>query len=58
VRLDVVKQDPDDNRILECAVSAGSQFIVTGDKHLLRLRTYDGMRIITVSDFLDLSQTP
>jgi predicted nucleic acid-binding protein len=30
VRLDVVKEDPPDNRILECAVNAGSDFIVTG----------------------------
>ena len=32
--LDVVKADPDDNRILECAVAAGSDVIVTGDAHL------------------------
>jgi putative PIN family toxin of toxin-antitoxin system len=54
VTLDVIKEDPTDNRILECAVSAGSDFIVTGDKDLLRLRTYDSIRILTVSDFLDL----
>ncbi len=52
VILDVVKTDPDDDRILECAVSAGSDFILTGDKDLLRLGTYDSIRIITVSDFL------
>ena len=52
VILDVVKDDPDDNKILECAQSAGSEYIVTGDKDLLRLRQYDGMPIITVSHFL------
>jgi predicted nucleic acid-binding protein len=33
--LDVIPNDPDDNRVLECAVTAGSQFIVTGDSDLL-----------------------
>ena len=35
--LDVVKDDPDDNRIVECAVASGSDCIVTGDNDLLRL---------------------
>ena len=56
VRLDVVKDDPDDNKILECAVTAGSDFVVTGDNHLLRLGTYDAIKILTVSDFLGLGQ--
>src|ERR1035438_7623898 len=38
--LDVIKEDPPDNRILECAVEAGSDYIVTWDKDLLRLRRY------------------
>ena len=50
--LDVVKDDPDDNRIVECAVASGSDCIVTGDNHLLRLGEYAGIKIIRVSDFL------
>lgn len=38
VELNVIKDDPDDNLVLECAVSAGSDYIVTGDKDLLRLK--------------------
>ena len=53
VTLDVVKDDPDDNRILECAVSAVSDYIITGDKDLLRLGRYDGIKIINVSEFLN-----
>jgi putative PIN family toxin of toxin-antitoxin system len=56
VQLDVVKQDPADNRILEYAVTAGSDYIVTGDKDLLRLGTYDGIKILTVSDFLNVGR--
>jgi uncharacterized protein len=52
VQLEVVTADPDDNKIVECAVTAGSDFIVTGDKDLLRLGSYDSVQILTVSDFL------
>ena len=44
--------DEPDNRILECAVSAGASAIVTGDRHLLRLKTYEGIGIMTVSELL------
>jgi len=57
VQLDVIKEDPPDNRILECAVSSGSDYIVTGDKDLLRLGRYDSIRILTVANFLDLVRT-
>jgi putative PIN family toxin of toxin-antitoxin system len=50
--LDVLKADPDDNRILECAVAAGSDVIVTGDAHLLQLGAYRGIKIMKVADFL------
>ena len=33
--LDVVKDDPDDNRVLECAVAGRADYIVSGDRHLL-----------------------
>jgi putative PIN family toxin of toxin-antitoxin system len=42
--LDVVKNDPDDNRIVECAQASGSEFIVTGDNDLLRIGEYEGMK--------------
>jgi putative PIN family toxin of toxin-antitoxin system len=50
--LDVVKSEASDNRILECAVAAGSEFVVTGDDHLLRLGTFRGIVLVTVADFL------
>ena len=56
VQLSVIKEDPPDDRILECAVSAGSDYIVTGDKDLLRLGQYAGIRIISVAAFLDIFQ--
>ena len=56
VQLDVVKEDPDDNRILESASASASECIVTGDRHLLKLGRYDSVRILNVSDFLRLLQ--
>ena len=51
--LNVVKDDPDDDAVVECAVAAGSEVIVTGDKHLLRLGEYDGIQILQVREFLE-----
>jgi uncharacterized protein len=45
--------DPDDNRILECAVASNSDVIVTGDDHVLRLGTFEGIPIMTPREFLD-----
>ena len=51
IQLGVLRDEPD-NRILECAVAAGASAIVTGDRHLLRLRTYEGIGIMSVSELL------
>jgi uncharacterized protein len=51
-RLRVVSDEPD-NRILECAVAGRVQAIVTGDKALLALGEYNGVRIISLRDYLD-----
>jgi uncharacterized protein len=57
VQLDVVKRDPDDNRVLECAQSSGSDYIVTGDKDLLDIRQHAGARILRPIEFLALLRT-
>ena len=55
VELNVIAHDPPDNRVLECAMSAGSDYIVTGDKDLLRLKQFDSIRIVSVAEFLDIA---
>jgi putative PIN family toxin of toxin-antitoxin system len=47
-----VCRDPNDDMILECAVLAGAQFIISGDKDLLALESYRGIRIVTPAEFL------
>ncbi len=48
-----VADDPDDDRILECAVAARASFIVSGDRHLLALRSYQSISIVTPRKFLE-----
>ncbi len=50
----VVMEDPDDDVIVNCALSSRADFIVTGDNHLLKLKEYKGIKIINSSDFLKL----
>lgn len=50
--LDVVERDRDDNRVLECATAAQSEFVVTGDTDLLTLGSFRGIAIVTVASFL------
>ncbi len=47
ITLDVVPDDEDDNRIVECAVVGQAELIVTFDKDLLRLKAYETIGIIT-----------
>jgi putative PIN family toxin of toxin-antitoxin system len=51
LRLHHVSQDPDDNRVLECAVASRAQVIVSGDRHLLDLLAYRQIPVMTPADF-------
>lgn len=48
----VVRRDPSDNRVLECALAAHADVIVSGDQHLLALRDFRGIPIFTPTAFL------
>lgn len=52
VSIKAVPTDADDDRVLECAVAAGSDTIVSGDADLLRMGSFRGIRIQKVADFL------
>jgi len=49
-----ITEDEPDNRILECADEAGSEFIVSEDRDLLRLEQHRNARIIRAVDMLDV----
>jgi len=50
--VNVIRSDPDDNRILECAVEAHAHFIVSGDSHLLDLGTFEKISILSPAEYL------
>lgn len=52
--LNVIEDDPDDNRVLECALSANASYVISGDEHLLGLGEYQGIMIISPVGFLKL----
>jgi putative PIN family toxin of toxin-antitoxin system len=51
--LNVIKEDLDDDRILECAVEAKARAIISGDHHLLKLASFQGISIQTPRQFLE-----
>ena len=55
--LNAVPADPSDNKIVECAIASSSDVLLSGDKHLLRLKSYAGMPIIRVAEFLGPDRT-
>jgi len=53
-KLNVIKDHDSDNKFLECALAAKANFIVSGDKHLLKIEAYKKIKILRVIDFLQL----
>lgn len=51
--LSVVKNDPTDDKYIAAALEGEAQFIVTGDNHLLKIREYRGVFIVTAREFLE-----
>ena len=55
--LAAVCRDPDDNMVLECALEGHAQYIVSGDKDLLELKEFRGIRLVRAAEFLILLAT-
>lgn len=53
-KLSIVKDDPNDNIILECALEGKVDYIISQDKHLLKCNGFEGIKILTPKDFLTL----
>jgi uncharacterized protein len=56
VQVRAVKDDPEDDHVVSCAVAAGAEAIITGDKDFLRMGSYEGIIMVRVRDFLKRSQ--
>ncbi len=54
IKVNIIKADPDDNKILECAIACRASYIVSGDAHLLELKEYRNIKIINPKTALGL----
>jgi len=50
----VIAEDPDDNAILETAIVGNVDYLISGDPHLLKLKEFAKVRIVTASEFLGI----
>ena len=52
--INIVKEDEEDNKFVEAAVAGKANYIVTQDNHLLKVKEFRGIKILTPKDFLDI----
>ncbi|KPK19675.1 MAG: hypothetical protein AMK69_24020 [Nitrospira bacterium SG8_3] len=52
-RVDIITIDEADNRILEAALEGKVNYIVSGDKHLRKLKEYKGIKILSAREFIN-----
>ncbi len=52
-KINVIKDDPDDNKFIECASEVNADFIVSWDKHLLTLKSYKNIQIVNPGYFIN-----
>lgn len=57
-KIDAVKEDPDDNKIVECALESKSDYIISYDNHLLKLKEYLGIKIVRPEEAFGLVFSP
>jgi putative PIN family toxin of toxin-antitoxin system len=50
---EAVCDDPDDDKFFECAIAGGANLIVSGDKHLLKISDYKGIKVVRPRQFVD-----
>lgn len=55
LNIDIIHDDPSDNRIIECAVSCNANIIVSGDKHLISLKKFRSIKIISSHETLKIT---
>ncbi len=52
IKVNTVKEDSDDNKIIECALESKADYIITYDKHLLKLINFEGVKIIKPEELI------
>jgi len=49
-----VCEDPDDNKFIECAIASNTKIIVSGDKHLLKIKEFKGIKVNKPREFVEI----
>lgn len=55
--INIILEDPSDNMVLECALEAEADYIVSGDHHLLNVGEFRGVKIVTAAELLKIIST-
>ncbi len=53
-KIEIIKDDPDDNKVVECAIESSSDYIVTYDRHLLKIKEHKGIKIVRPEEILKI----
>ncbi len=53
-KIKIIKDDPDDDKFIECAVALKANAIITGDREILAIKEYMGIKILTPRQFLEI----
>jgi len=53
-RIEIIKEDPSDDKFLSLAVDGNAEFLVSGDRHLLGIKKYRKIGIVTIAEFFDI----
>jgi putative PIN family toxin of toxin-antitoxin system len=48
----IIRKDPEDDKFLRCALAGKAKWIISGDQHLLSLKSYQKIKILSPADFL------
>ena len=56
-KVNVVKDDSDDNKFIEAALEGKADYIVTQDRHLLNIKEFEGIKMVTPKEFLRILKT-
>jgi uncharacterized protein len=52
-KISIIRKDPDDDKFIECAVALKADVVITGDREVLAVKEYMGIRILTPQQFLE-----
>jgi len=54
--IEIIKEDPDDNKFIECALEADADFLISGDLHILDIYKFEGIEFVSPDEFIRYNQ--